>query len=152
VRCAACPVPAGLECRGEAIPHTCDDPRYRAYFARAAAEGRTFSPPPPTLPGRRRMAGQAIRSAWSVLLGLLGGDPLLTPVWVRRRRWAACRSCDRFRPEDRRCGAGDGCGCHLAAKIPLAALACPLDPPRWTPWRGARVKPRRGQDAPASRG
>lgn len=45
MRCDGCPVPAGLDCRGEVLRHKCGDPRYRAYFVNRAT-GSSIAVPP----------------------------------------------------------------------------------------------------------
>lgn len=86
--------------------------------------GREIEPveDPNQMPGLWEMAGNALLAAGQVVASgfkLVPGD-----VQVERER--ICRACDRVEPDAFRCSQ---CGCFMAAKTRLAAMACPLG--RW---------------------
>jgi hypothetical protein len=149
-RCAACPVPAGQPCRGEAVPRLCElaalDParwaprltltpdqltRGHVDLVRAHTE--------PLLPPLGTMAGNALHAAWRAAGAAVAGEPVLAAPEVQAARLAVCGGavgltpdqttdghCDRWRPSDGRCSE---CGCYTNLARKLATKDCPLS--RW---------------------
>lgn len=92
------------------------------------------SKPSPPLPSKLRMASQVAQVPFQVAKhAITHRGQVEASRAVQEQRWSICRACDHFRPEDKRCGMIDGCGCWLSKKIPLAAMSCPMTPPKWGP-------------------
>lgn len=89
MRCDSCPVPAALSCRGEAIPHQCNSPRYRAYFVNLAT-GRD-DPIPPRRGGRQAVSAPHLRCPHARPLTRARS---CRDVWCEARGFVACRASD----------------------------------------------------------
>lgn len=52
----------------------------------------------------------------------------LSGVTVANKRLEICNTCDWFRDNECR-----QCGCYMPVKVYIAAMQCPLNPPKWGP-------------------
>lgn len=92
--------------------------------ARAAAlrTGRRPDGPEPPLPSAAEMA----KNLASAAVDAARDGFRRAPAEVVNARLEVCRSCEWFRPRDRRCAK---CGCGTSAKASLRSSRCPLG--RW---------------------
>lgn len=98
--------------------HDAYDARYVAFVRSEAARLRGE----PALPSAATMAKNLASAAFAAARDGFAR----APVELANARLEVCRSCEWFRPRDRRCAK---CGCGTSAKASLRSSRCPLD--RW---------------------
>lgn len=98
------------------------NPAYRPEYVAHVRERARAIRGEPALPSAAEMAKNLASAAVSAARDWFR----LAPVELVDARLAVCRSCEWFRPRDRRCAK---CGCGTSAKASLRSSRCPLG--RW---------------------
>lgn len=88
--------------------------------------------PTSEFPTIMEMAKNLARSAGRTVGALVTGKKAVVPDEIYEQRMAACRGCDHWNAERKRCKL---CGCKTNYKLSLAREKCPHpDNPRWLAW------------------